>query len=107
MRALCQKMVAQSLDSHDEIHIPDAALAEDGPLTPIEDRCVGVSAPCRPTSSTKLARPGLRAPTPNDQPNTGSRRIPKRHRRAGLGFTAAHMEPVGASRTEECDLPIG
>jgi hypothetical protein len=45
-------------------------------------------------------------PTPNDPPNSGSRRIPSVIGGPGADFIAAQMAPMGASRTEKRDIPI-
>jgi len=67
------------------------------PLTPIEARRIGA------VSLDAFDRVRLdlvwAPPTPNDRPNTGSRRIPSVIGGPGSDFIAVQMEPAGASRT--------
>jgi hypothetical protein len=80
-------------------------LNRSNPLAPIEDRRV-VAVSLDEFGGVRLDMvypPRL----PNDQPYTGSRRIPSVIAGPGADFIAAQMAPMGASRTEKRDIPIG
>jgi hypothetical protein len=74
-------------------------------LAPPTGRCVGAVS-LDEFDGVRLG-PGLRAPPPNDQPNTGFRRIPSVIGRPHSDFLAPQMEPMRASRTEKRDILSG
>jgi hypothetical protein len=73
-----------SLTSHHHIDIVAPATGTDQPLAPIENRCLGTVPP------RHFGGVGLNLiaafEAPNDEPNTGSRRVPQSHRQADFGF---------------------